>query len=98
MGYLFVLGVLRCENDHKILKSKKIHNMKNSFKTGLLALAIAVSFAACKGSGSSSAADSTKADSAKVDSAKTDSAATVDSAAKTGAAAVDSVKKDTTKK
>ena len=97
MGYLFVISVLRHENDHKILKLKT-HKMKNSFKTGLLALTIAVSFAACKGSGSSSATDSTKADSAKVDSAKTDSATTVDSAATAGAAAVDSVKKDTTKK
>jgi hypothetical protein len=43
--------------------------MKNSFKMGALALAIAVSFAACKGKGSAGA-DSTKADSAKMDSAK----------------------------
>ena len=43
--------------------------MKNSFKMGVLALAIAVSFAACKGKGSAGA-DSTKTDSAKMDSAK----------------------------
>ena len=46
--------------------------MKNSFKLGLLALAIATSFAACKGSTSSSSADSAKMDSAKMDSAKMD--------------------------
>ncbi|WPU96591.1 hypothetical protein SNE25_13790 [Mucilaginibacter sabulilitoris] len=73
--------------------------MKNSFKLGLVALAIATSFAACKGSGSGSAADSTKADSTvAVDSAKADSATAVDSTAKAGAAAVDSTKADSTKK
>ena len=39
--------------------------MKNSFKIAFLALAIATSFAACKGSGESSA-DSTKVDSTVV--------------------------------
>lgn len=97
MGYLFLITVLTLENDHKTLKFKT-HKMKNSFKLGFLALAIAVSFAACKGAGSASTADSTKADSTKVDSTKADSATKVDSAAKTGAAAVDSVKKDTAAK
>ena len=41
--------------------------MKNSFKIAFLALAIATSFAACKGAGESSA-DSTKVDSTVVDS------------------------------
>ena len=41
--------------------------MKNSFKIAFLALAIATSFAACKGSGESSA-DSTAVDSTVVDS------------------------------
>jgi hypothetical protein len=43
--------------------------MKNSFKLSVLALAIAVSFAACKGKGSSTT-DSVKTDSTKVDSTK----------------------------
>jgi hypothetical protein len=77
----------------------KLKNMKNSFKLGLVALAIATSFAACKGSGSSSATDSAaKADSAKVDSVKQDSSAATDSTAKAGEAKVDSTKKDTAKK
>ena len=66
--------------------------MKNSFKLGFLALAIAVSAAACKGNSSTTAADSAKADSAKttaVDSTKKDSAKT---------AVADTTKKDTTKK
>jgi len=46
--------------------------MKNSFKLGVLALAIAVSFAACKGKGAAST-DSAKTDSVKVDSTKIDS-------------------------
>ncbi len=68
--------------------------MKNSFKLGFLALAIAVSAAACKGNSSASSADST----AKVDSAAT--AAPADTAAKadTSKAAADTTKKDTTKK
>jgi hypothetical protein len=72
--------------------------MKNSFKLGLVALAIATSFAACKGAGSSTPVDSAKADSAKVDSVKKDSTVATDSTAKAGAAKVDSVKKDTAKK
>ncbi len=64
--------------------------MKNSFKVGALALAIAVSFAACKGAGSKST-DSTavKTDSTVV---KTDSTTKVDTAKK------DTTKKDTTVK
>ena len=50
--------------------------MKNTFKLGVLALAIAVSFAACKGSAKSGSADSL----AKADSiAKADSTAKADS-------------------
>jgi len=45
--------------------------MKNTFKLSVLALAIAVSFAACKGKGNAGA-DSVKADSAKMDTAKKD--------------------------
>jgi ABC-type glycerol-3-phosphate transport system substrate-binding protein len=62
--------------------------MKNSLKTGLLALAIATSFAACKGKGSS-AADSLKTDSSTVTT-------TVDSTKKDTSAVPDSLKKDTT--
>ena len=61
--------------------------MKNSFKIGFLALAIATSFAACKGKGTAST-DSVKTDSVKVDSTKKDSTVVK----------VDSTKKDTTKK
>ncbi|HEY0245039.1 MAG TPA: hypothetical protein VGC01_05710 [Mucilaginibacter sp.] len=43
--------------------------MKNSFKLAVLALAIATSFAACKGKGSTST-DSVKTDSVKTDSTK----------------------------
>ena len=46
--------------------------MKNTFKLSFLALAIAVSFAACKGKGAAST-DSAKTDSVKVDSTKIDS-------------------------
>ncbi|SEP43979.1 hypothetical protein SAMN05428947_11957 [Mucilaginibacter sp. OK283] len=88
MGYLFLFKVLT----EKLLNhSLKKLNMKNSFKLGLVALAIATSFAACKGSGSSSAADSAKMDTAKMDTAKADSA-------KTDTAKTDTTKKDTTKK
>ena len=59
--------------------------MKNSIKLGVLALALTVSFAACK-SKSSSGPDSTKVDTTKKDTAK------VDTAKK------DTTKKDTTKK
>ena len=59
--------------------------MKNSFKIAALALVIATSFAACKGS-STTTTDSVKTDSVKVDSVKTDSVK------------VDSAKADTTKK
>jgi hypothetical protein len=69
--------------------------MKNSFKLGALALAIAVSFAACKGKGSAGG-DSTKMDSAKMDSAKmTDTAKKMMDTAKK---MVDTAKKDTAKK
>jgi hypothetical protein len=70
--------------------------MKNSFKLGLLALAIATSFAACKGNSSASGADSAKMDSAKMDSAKMDTASKMGAA--TDSAKTDTAKKDTTKK
>ncbi|QEC79144.1 hypothetical protein [Mucilaginibacter ginsenosidivorax] len=60
--------------------------MKNSFKLGLVALAIATSFAACKGSGSASGTDTAKMDTAKMDTAKKDTTK------------MDTAKKDTTKK
>jgi hypothetical protein len=56
--------------------------MKNSFKLGVLALAIAVSFAACKGKGAAGG-DTTKDTAAKMD---------------TGKMAPDTSKKDTSKK
>jgi hypothetical protein len=68
MGYLLLFLVLIA----KLFNHFKKINMKNSFKLGALALAIAVSFAACKGKGSAGA-DSAKMDSAKMDSAKMDS-------------------------
>ncbi len=64
--------------------------MKNSLKTGLLALAIATSLAACKGKWSS-AADSVKTDSSTVTT-------TTDSTKKDTSAMPDSLKKDTTVK
>ena len=68
--------------------------MKNAFKMGALAVIIAVSFAACKGSGSAGSSDSDtskKADTAKVvaDTAKKDTSKKL---------AADTAKKDTTKK
>ena len=65
-------------------------NMKNSFKLGVLALAIAVSFAACKGKGAAGA-DSVKTDSTKMDTTKVDTA-------KKDTMKMDTTKKDTTKK
>ena len=67
--------------------------MKNSIKIASLALAVAVSFAACKGSSTSSTTDSTKT----VDSTKT---TVVDTTKKdtTKKVVVDTTKKDTTKK
>ena len=66
--------------------------MKNSFKVGAVALVIAVSFAACKGNGSSST-DTTKTDSV----VKKDSVVKVDSTVKkdTSKMAVDTTKKET---
>lgn len=68
--------------------------MKN-FKLGFLALAIAVSFAACKGSSSASGSDTSKADTSKM-AADTSKADTSKMAADTSKA--DTSKKDTTKK
>jgi len=92
MGYLLLFPVLRA---NYLITLKKL-NMKNSFKMGVLALAIAVSFAACKGKGSS-AADSTKTDSAKMDSAKMTDTSKM-KMADTSKKMADTTKKDTTKK
>ena len=65
--------------------------MKNAFKFGFLGLAITLSVAACKGSGSASTTDTVKKDSTAttvVDSTKKDSTVKVDTV----------VKKDSTKK
>jgi hypothetical protein len=92
LGYLLLFLVLISKTINHL---KKI-NMKNAFKVGFLALAIAVSFTACKGSASTATADSAKmADSAKAaDSVKADSSK-MKMADTTKA---DSTKKDTTKK
>ncbi len=58
--------------------------MKNSFKIAFLALAIATSFAACKGSGDSSA-DTTAADTTAVDTTAADTTAADTAAADTAA-------------
>jgi hypothetical protein len=63
--------------------------MKNSFKIACLALAIATSFAACKGKGSATT-DSVKTDSVKTDSVKTDTSKMADTTKK---AATDTAKK-----
>jgi hypothetical protein len=69
--------------------------MKNSFKVGAVALVIAVSFAACKGNGSSGT-DTTKTDS----TVKKDTVVKIDSTVKkdTSKMAADTAKKDTSKK
>jgi len=61
--------------------------MKNLFKTGLVALVIAVSFSACGGSAPKTGIDTTKKDTVSVDTAKKDTAAKADT-----------TKKDTVKK
>ena len=66
--------------------------MKNSFKLGVLALAIAVSFAACKGNGSAGSKDSDTTKKVVVDTTKK---VVIDSTKKV---VVDTAKKDTTKK
>jgi lysozyme family protein len=54
------------------MKRKKYTSMKNSFKTGILALAIAIAATACKGNNASKAApDSTKKDSTVADTSQT---------------------------
>ena len=74
--------------------------MKNSFKIAFLALAIAVSAAACKGKTGTSAADSTKAaDSAKAaDSTKMADSAKMKKDTGKMKMSADTSKKDTTKK
>jgi len=85
-----------------VLRSKTINhfkktNMKNSLKVGFLALAIAVSFAACKSKSGASSADSAKmADSAKAaDSMKM---ADTSKMKMSDTTKKDTTKKDTTKK
>jgi hypothetical protein len=90
LGYLLLFIVLIA----KLFNHQKTINMKNSFKLGALALAIAVSFAACKGSGSATT-DTAKMDSAKMDSSKM----AMDTTKKdTSKMKMDTTKKDTTKK
>ncbi|HVS92988.1 MAG TPA: hypothetical protein VHE59_13185 [Mucilaginibacter sp.] len=86
LGYLFGFAVL-------IQNIKQIIKMKNSIKIAALALVIGVSFAACKGSSSSSTSDTTK-------TADTTKTTTVDTTKKADTAkmAADTAKKDTTKK
>jgi hypothetical protein len=85
MGYLFETCVL---NVH--INISKTQKMKNTFKLGILALAISVAASACGGAAKTTTADST----VKVDSTvKKDSVVKVDSTAKK-----DTTKKDTTKK
>jgi hypothetical protein len=69
--------------------------MKNSFKLGFLALAITVSFAACKGSGSKGSSDS---DTTKKADTTTKMAVDTSKKADTSKMAADTSKKDTTKK
>ncbi|WP_259070632.1 hypothetical protein HDF24_17210 [Mucilaginibacter sp. X4EP1] len=74
--------------------------MKNLFKIPFLALAISVSFAACKGNKSSGTADSTKVDSASSSVTKTDTTVKVDTvkpATDTSKAKIDTVSKTVTK-
>ena len=94
MGYLLLFRVLSNET---INHFKKLHKMKNSFKIGFLALAIAVSAVACKSKSGASAADSTKmADSSKMsDSTKMGADSTKKD---TGKMKTDTTKKDSTKK
>jgi hypothetical protein len=69
---------ITCIN-HTIYTQTKIYKMKNSFKLAFLALAIATSFAACKGNGSASSDTTT----VKTDStAKTDTTVKLDTTAK----------------
>jgi hypothetical protein len=95
MGYLLSFSVLKA----KLFNHLKKINMKNSFKLGVLALAIAVSFAACKGKGAAGG-DSTKTDSAKMDSAKmtADTAKKMADTAKKMADTAKKMAKDTSKK
>ena len=75
-----------------------INTMKNYFKLPLIAAALSLSLAACKGNSSSSSADSTSVDSSsttQVDSTVKPDTATKDSAAM---AAGDTTKKDTVNK
>lgn len=93
VGYLLLYLVLTIKTIKSLLKKL---TMKNSFKVGVLALAIAFSFAACKSKSGASSADSAKmADSAKA----ADSAKMADSSKmKVDSSKMDTTKKDTTKK
>ncbi|MBB6108865.1 hypothetical protein SAMN05421821_10399 [Mucilaginibacter lappiensis] len=74
--------------------------MKNSIKTGLAALVIAISFSACGGHASKTPTDSAKTSATKIDSAKIDSAKTLaaDSATAAAADSATAVLSDSTKK
>ena len=63
VGYLLYFRVLIPKLYSHFLKKT---NMKNSFKIAFLALAIATSFAACKGSGSGDADTTAKDTTAKM--------------------------------
>ena len=69
--------------------------MKNSFKLGVAALAIAVSFAACKGNGSAGSKDSDTTKKADTSMKMASDTSKKDTSKK---AAADTTKKDTTKK
>jgi putative Mn2+ efflux pump MntP len=73
MGYLFNICVLTPKQCHIHKQTHK--KMKNSFKLTFLALAIAVSAAACGGNKSTTGSDTTVKDTtvAPVDTVKTDS-------------------------
>jgi hypothetical protein len=88
LGYLFQSSALTY-NIHTLTKNQK---MKNSFKLGVLALAIAVSFVACKGNGAAGSKDSDTTKKVVVDTTKK---VVIDSSKKV---VVDTTKKDTTKK
>ena len=86
----------------RVLKAKLFNhlkkiNMKNYFKLGVLALAITVSFAACKGKGGAGS-DTTKTDSSKMDTAKMDTAKKMMDTAKKMTDTAKKMMKDTAKK
>jgi hypothetical protein len=89
------LSVLWVINYYNILS---INTMKNYFKLPLIAMAMSLSLAACKGNSSGSSADSSKVDSSSI--TKVDSTVKPDTTKKDSAAMAsgDTTKKDTIKK